>query len=67
MAFADDIVLCGNSQEVLEGKLEEWRREMEDRGLQISRKNTEYLRLKDSENGEVSLQEEVLKRVENFK
>ena len=40
---------------------------MEDRGLKISRKKTEYLRLKDSENGEVSLQGEVLKRVEKFK
>ena len=67
MLFADDIVLCSNRREVVEEKLEEWRREMEDRGLKISRKKTEYLRLKDSENGEVSLQGEVLKRVEKFK
>ena len=67
MLFADDIVLCSNSREVVEEKLEEWRREMEDRRLKISRKKTEYLRLKGSENGEVSLQGEVLKRVEKFK
>ena len=67
-AFADDIVLCTNSREVLEGKLEVWRGEMEGRGLKISRKKTEYLRLKDDdEDGEVRLQGEVLKRVEKFK
>ena len=47
----DDIVLCSNRREVVEEKLEEWRREMEDRGLKISRKKTESLRLKDSEDG----------------
>ena len=67
MLFADDIVLCSTRREVVEEKLEEWRREIEGRGLKISRKKTEYLRLKNSENGEVSLQGEVLKRVENFK
>ena len=67
MLFADDIILCSTRREVVEEKLEEWRRTMEDRGLKISRKKTEYLRLKDSENGEVRLQGEKLKRVEKFK
>ena len=67
MLFADDIVLWSNRREVVEEKLEEWRREIEDRGLKISRKKTEYLRLKDNENGEVSLQGEVLRRVEKLK
>ncbi|XP_068238578.1 uncharacterized protein [Palaemon carinicauda] len=39
---------------------------MENRELKISRKKTEYLRLKNGEIGEVSSQGERLKRVENF-
>ena len=42
--YADDIVLCGTRSEVVEKKLEEWRRSMEDRGLKINRKKTVYLR-----------------------
>ena len=41
--YADDIVLCGTRSEVVEKKLEEWRRAMEDRGLKINRKKTVYL------------------------
>ena len=67
MLFADDIVLCSTSREVVEEKLEEWRREMEGRGLKISRKKTEYLSLKGSGNGEVRLQGEVLKKVPRFR
>ena len=44
MLYADDIVLCGSRSEVVENKLEEWRRAMEDRGLKISKKKTVYLR-----------------------
>ena len=67
MLFADDIVLCSTRREIVEEKLEEWRREMESRGLKISRKKTEYLKLNGSENGEVNLQGEVLKTVEKFR
>ena len=44
MLYADDIVLCGTRSEVVETKLEEWRRAMEDRVLKIYRKKTVYLR-----------------------
>ncbi|XP_068240037.1 uncharacterized protein [Palaemon carinicauda] len=67
MLFADDVIPCSIRREVVEEKLEERRREMENRGLKISRKKTEYLRLKNGENGEVSLQGDRLKRVENFR
>ncbi|XP_068228009.1 uncharacterized protein [Palaemon carinicauda] len=43
MLFADDIILCSTRQEVLEEKLWKWIREMEDKGLKICRKMTEYL------------------------
>ena len=45
MVFADDIVFCGTRSEVVEKKLEEWRRAVEDRGLKINRKKTVYLRI----------------------
>ena len=46
MLYADDIVLCGTRSQVVEKKLEEWRRAMEDRGLKINSKKTVYLRFK---------------------
>ncbi|XP_068250220.1 uncharacterized protein [Palaemon carinicauda] len=67
MLFADDVILCSTRREVVEEKLEEWRREMVNRGLNISRKKTEYLSLKNGENGEVSLLGERLKRVVNLR
>ena len=44
MLYADDTVLCGSRSEVVEKKLEEWRRAMEDRGPKINRNKTVYLR-----------------------
>ncbi|XP_068219217.1 uncharacterized protein [Palaemon carinicauda] len=38
MFFADDVMLCSTRREVVEEKQEEWRREMENRGLTISKK-----------------------------
>ncbi|XP_068215867.1 uncharacterized protein [Palaemon carinicauda] len=67
MIFANDVILCSTKQEVVEEKLEEWIREMENRGMKISRNKTGYLRLKNGEKGEASLQGERLKRVENFR
>ena len=72
MLYADDIVLCGTRSEVLEKKVEEWRRAMEDRGLKINRKKTAYLRFNedrdlDDVNSDVNIQGENLERVNTFK
>ena len=71
MLYADDIVLCGTRREVVEKKLEEWRRAMEDRGLKINRKKTVYLRLNvDGDldgSSDINLQGHNLERVNLFK
>ena len=71
MLYADYIVLCGTRSEVVEKKLEEWRRAMKDRGLRINRKKTVYLRLNvdrdlDDGNSDVNIQGEDLERVNTF-
>ena len=43
MLFADDIVQYSTRIYHVERTLEEWRRAMEERGLKISRRKTEYL------------------------
>ena len=69
--YADDIVLCGTRSEVVEKKLEEWRRAMEDRGLKINRKKTVYLRFNVDGNldgnSDINLQGQNLERVNTFK
>ena len=67
MLYADDIVLCGTRSEVVENKLEEWRRAMEDRGLKINRKITVYLRFNVDRNLDGNIQGENLERVNTFK
>ena len=41
--FADDIVYVSTSKEEAEATLKLWRRALEERGLKISRANTEYM------------------------
>ena len=71
MLYADDIVLCGTRSEVDEKKSEEWRRAMEDRGLQINRKKTVYLRFNVDRNldgnSDINIQGENIERVNTFK
>ncbi len=66
MFFADDILLCSTRREHVERKLEEWRRAMEERGLKINRKKTEYLGCNEHQDVEIHLQGETVKRVTTF-
>ena len=66
MLFADDIVLCSTRRDHVERKLEEWRTAMEERGLKISRRKTEYLGCNEHQDAEIQLQGEPLKRVKTF-
>ena len=71
MLYADDIVLCGTRSEVVENKLEEWRRVMEDRGLNINREKTVYLRFNVDGNldgnSDINLQGQNLEQVNTYK
>ena len=66
MLFADDIVLRRTRRDHVERKLEEWRRAMEERGLKISRRKTEYLGCNEHQDAEIQLQGETVKRVKIF-
>ena len=70
MMFADDVVICAERQEEVEERLERWRRALEDRGMRISRKKTEYLCVggrEDEEEGELKMQGEKVPRVTEFR
>ena len=66
MLFADDIVLCNTRREQVERNLEERTRAMEERGLKISRKKTEYFGCNEHQDADIYLQGETVKRVETF-
>ena len=70
MLFADDIVICSDSKERVEEKLESWRYALERRGMNVNRRKTEYMTLCVNErqvNGTVKMQGEEVAKVEDFK
>ena len=70
MMFADDIVICGESKEQVEEKLESWRYALERRGMKVNRRKTEYMCVNErQDNGSdtVKMQGEVVAKVEDFK
>ncbi|GJW75403.1 putative pre-mRNA-processing factor 6-like [Tanacetum coccineum] len=44
LIFADDIVLVSDTPDGLNGRLEQWREMLENKGLRVSREKTEYMR-----------------------
>ena len=61
MLFADDIVLCSTRKYHVERKLEEWRRAIEERGLKISRRKSEYLGCNEHQDAEIHFQGETVR------
>ena len=43
MMFADDIVICSESKEQVEDKLESWRYALDRRWVEVNRRKTEYM------------------------
>ena len=62
MLFADDVVLCGETCDEVERRLENWREAMEDRGMRVSREKTEDLCL-GSQEDQVHMEGCQIKRV----
>ena len=66
LLFADDLALCAESCTEVEDELEKWRRVLEENGLKINRKKTEYLRPRNCQD-EIFLLGERLPVVDSFK
>ena len=68
MMFADDIVICSESKERVEEKLESWKYDLERRGMKVNRRKTEYMCVNERQvNGTVNMQGEEVAKVEDFK
>ena len=70
MMFADDIVICSESKEQVEEKLERWRYALERRGMKVNRRKTEYMCVnerQDNSSRTVKMQGEEVAKVEDFK
>ena len=67
MMFADYIVICSESKEWLEQKLESWRYALERRG-RVNRRKTEYMCVNERQvKGTVKMRGEEVAKVEDFK
>ena len=68
MLFADDIVICEETREEVERKLECWRYALERKGMKVSRSKTEYLCKNGGNNEEtVKMEDTKVPRVKEFK
>ena len=68
MLFADDIVICEETREEVERRLESWRYALERRGIKISRSKTKYLCINGgNDNGTVKMEDTKVPRVKEFK
>ena len=68
MLFADDIVICEETREEVERRLESWRYALERRGMKVSRSKTEYLCINGGNDDEtVTVEDTKVPRVKEFK
>ena len=68
MLFADDIVICKETREEVERRLECWRYALERRGMKVSRSKTEYLCVNGRNDKEtVKMEDTKVPRVKEFK
>ena len=68
MLFADDIVICKETSEEVEQRLECWRYSLERRGIKVSRSKTEYLCInKGNDDKTVKMEDTKVPRVKEFK
>ena len=68
MLFVDDIVICEDTKEEVEKRLESWRYALERRGMKVSRLKTEYLCISGGNNDEtVKINDTKVPKVKEFK
>ena len=70
MMFANDIVICSESKEQVEEKLESWIYALERRGMKVNRRKTEYTCVnerQDTGSRTVKMQGEEVAKVDDFK
>nr|QQJ42582.1 chitinase 6-2 [Sogatella furcifera] len=67
MLFADDVVLCGESIEGIQGDLERWRKALEEKGLRINKTKTVQLNFGHEDGHVIQLEGTALNQVEKFK
>ena len=66
--FADDIVICKETREEVERRLESWRNTLERRGMKVSRSKTEYLCINGGNDDKtVKMEDTKVPRVKEFK
>ena len=68
MLFADDIVICEETREEVERRLESWRYALEGRGMKVSRSKTEYLCINGGNDDKTAkIEDTKVSRVKKFK
>ena len=68
MLFADDIVICEETREEAQRRLESWKYALKRRGMKVSRSKTEYLCVNGGNDNEtVKMEDAKVPRVKKFK
>ena len=68
MLFADDIVICEETREEVERRLESWKYALERKGMKVNRSKTKYLCINGGNDDEtVKMEDTKVPRVKEFK